>query len=296
MKRRQFLKTASGAVALAMSPWLGKSVFAEGEKSFKGNEIVELGQTGIRVSRLAQGTGTGGSRRSSRFTRMGKEAFDDLLQYSLKQGITFIDMADSYGTHTFVKESIKQVSREKLALLSKIWAYKEPWNTPSGGAKKELDRFRSELRVDMIDVCLIHCMVSENWTTEFERVRDELSELKEKGIVRAVGVSCHYFGALEVAAEHPWVDVIMARINHKGGRRYFCDDSLENVTAVLKKARQNGKAIIGMKIFANGRLVQPNEKDESLSYVFKNDLVDAVSIGMCSKEEIDDTMMRMAKI
>ena len=60
-------------------------------------------------------------------------------------------------------------------------------------------------------------MQNVQWPTEFERIRDELSQLKDKGVIRATGVSCHDLGALKVAAEHPWVDVIFARINHKGG-------------------------------------------------------------------------------
>ena len=52
----------------------------------------------------------------------------------------------------------------------------------------------------------------------FERIRDELSELKQKGAVRAVGVSCHDHEALKVAAAHPWVDVVLARRQHAGWR------------------------------------------------------------------------------
>ena len=48
-----------------------------------------------------------------------------------------------------------------------------------------------------------------NWHLRPERVRDDLSELKQKRVVRAVGVSCHDFGALKTAATHPWVDVIL---------------------------------------------------------------------------------------
>ncbi len=60
---------------------------------------------------------------------------------------------------------------------------------------QEIDRFRQELAVERIDVCLIHCMLNDQWPTEYERIRDELSEMKGKGAVRAVGVSCHDFGA-----------------------------------------------------------------------------------------------------
>ena len=147
----------------------------------------------------------------------------------------------------------------------------------------------------MLDVCLIHCMTNDKWPAEYERIRDELSELKQKKIIRAAGVSCHDFGALKVAAEHPWVDVIFARINHMGGKPYSMDGTAEEVAAVLKTARKNGKAVVGMKIFGAGKLVKPDEKDASLKFVFQNGLVDAITVGTLKPEEVDDTLDRMEK-
>ena len=119
--------------------------------SLKGTDIVPLGKTGIKVTRLAQGTGYNGFNHSSAQTRQGKEAFDRLLKHSLDQGIRFLDMADLYGSHPLVKDVIKNLPRDKYVLLTKIWPRKEDWVTPSGGAKEELDRFRKELQVDQIE-------------------------------------------------------------------------------------------------------------------------------------------------
>ena len=87
----------------------------------------------------------------------------------------FLDAADLYGTHPFIRQAVKGVPRDRYTLLTKIWPYKEDWVTPSGGAKQEVDRFRRELGSEMLDVCLIHCMQNERWPEEFARVRDELS-------------------------------------------------------------------------------------------------------------------------
>ena len=293
--RRQFLKTTlSSAGLLLTAPTLLPG--AEAEKAVstaKATDIITLGRTGIKASRLAQGTGYNGYNRSSEHTRMGKPAFDALLRHSLDQGICFLDMADLYGSHPFVKDVIKDLPRERFALLSKIWPTKESWVTPSGGAVEEVDRFRKELGVDMIDIFLIHCMQNAKWTTTYAHICDDLSKLKEKGAVRAVGVSCHDLGALKTAAASPWVDVILARINYKCGAEYATDGTVEEVSAVLKQARTNGKAIVGMKIFGAGKLVQPEEKDASLKYVWSNKLVDAVTIGMLKPEQVDDTITRV---
>jgi len=296
VSRRHFLKTSLAAGLLGLSPSLLAATEAETTVRFRGSDLVPLGRTGIKVSRLAQGTGYDGYNQSSAHTRQGKEAFDRLLRHSLDQGVNFLDMADLYGSHPFVKEVIRGLSREKFVLLSKLWPRKEKWVTPSGGARKEIDRFRQELGVERLDICLIHCMLNDKWPTEYERIRDELSDLKQKGVIRAVGVSCHDLGALKVAAEHPWVDVIFARINHKGGKDYFCDGSVEEVSTVLKTARKKGKAVVGMKIFGAGKLIKPQEKDTSLKYVFSNDLVDAITVGMLKPEEVTDTLKRMSQV
>jgi 1-deoxyxylulose-5-phosphate synthase len=297
LTRRDFLWTsAAGAGALVASR--GGLCAAETEKPgpFCGSALVPLGKTGIQASRLAHGTGYNGYTHSSALTRAGKATFDRVLRHSLDQGVNFIDMADLYGSHSFVKDVIKDMPRDKLVLLSKIAARKESWVTPSGGAKQEVDRFRKELGVDRLDICLIHCMTDDKWAVEFEHIRDELSELKQKGIIRAAGVSCHNLGALRVAATHPWVDVIFARVNNKCGPEYFCDGSVEQISEVLKTARSNGKAVVGMKIFGAGKLVKPEQKDASLQHVFANGLVDAITVGMLKPEEVDDTLKRMNQV
>ena len=297
LTRRDFLRTSAGSAgAMAAVPGLLAAREASAARGFAGNDVVTLGQTGIRVSRLAQGTGMNGSARSSDHTRMGKPAFERLLHHSLDEGVNFLDMADLYGTHPYVKDALKGMNQNSFVYLSKIWPRQDYWVSPSGGAVQEVDRFRKELNIDRLDICLIHCMLNDQWPTTYERIRDELSSLKDKGVVRAVGVSCHDFGALEVAAKHPWVDVIFARINHKGGREYYCDGTPEEVGAVLKTARRNGKAVVGMKIFGAGKLVKPEEKDASLQYVSKNGLVDAITVGMTSPEQVDDTLKRMSRV
>lgn len=294
--RRQIITGAlAGAGILAARPeWLkaGESKNKSGKS--RATEIVTLGQTGIKVSRLAQGTGWNGGARSSAHTRLGEKEFTKLIRHSLDSGITLMDTADLYGAHPYVRTALNGVPRDKYRILSKIWPRKEFWNSPSGGAEEEVNRFRKELNTDVIDICLIHCMTNTEWPKTFERIRDELSEMKQNGAVRAVGVSCHDFGALKVAATHPWVDVILARINNVG-KEAEMDGATEEVAAVLKQARKNDKVVIGMKIFGAGKLVKPDQKDASLKYVFDNKLVDTITIGMMKPAEVDDTIKRMNK-
>jgi len=177
--RREFLRNvALGAGTLAVTTTVVRSSAASA--SYSGSDIVPLGKTGIKVSRLAQGTGFNGGGRASDHTRLGQKNLETLLRHAMDKGVRFLDMADLYGTHPYVKEVVKGFNRDKYVLLSKIWPRKESWCNPSGGAVEEIDRFRKELGVDMIDICLIHCMTDSKWPETYERVRDELSSLKQK--------------------------------------------------------------------------------------------------------------------
>ncbi len=293
--RRQFIAALAGAGVLATG---GQSLLgAQAGKpasSSPATEIVTLGRTGIRTTRLAQGTGWNGGGRSSAHTRLGEKAFNELIRHSVERGIAFFDGADLYGSHPYLRTALDGVPREKYILLSKIWPRTEYWNSASGGAKAEVDRFRKELRSEVIDICLIHCMMNDKWPEEYKRVRDELSELKDKGAVRAVGVSCHDLGALKVACTHPWTDVVLARINNTG-KEAAMDAPVEEVAPVLKQARAAGKVVLGMKVFGAGALTKPEQKDASLKFVWGNGLVDAVTIGMLSPGQVDDTIERMNK-
>jgi 1-deoxyxylulose-5-phosphate synthase len=79
----------------------------QGEKKKYANDVIELGNTGIKVSRLAMGTGTHGVNRSSNQTRkLGVEGLGQLLHNAYDEGIFFWDSADQYGTHPHLKEAL----------------------------------------------------------------------------------------------------------------------------------------------------------------------------------------------
>lgn len=295
LTRREFLGASllgAGAVASGVLPSPAAAAEVKRTAAKSAVDRVMLGKTGVKASFLAQGTGMHGGGRASDHTRMGQKKFTELVMRGFDQGMNFMDMADLYGTHPYTKNALKDVPRDKYTVLTKIWPRSASWNEASGGAKAEVERFCKELGTDHLDICLIHCMTSEKWPDEFKRVRDELNELKEKKTVRAVGVSCHNFEAMKVASELPWTDVLLARINYKGVKM---DGPPEDVAKVLLTARGNGKAVIGMKVFGEGSLIEPEQMDASLQYVINNKLVDAMTIGMLKPEEVDENIKRITK-
>jgi aryl-alcohol dehydrogenase-like predicted oxidoreductase len=282
--RRLFLEKAiAGASVLASQP-----LWAETRRILTATDRVRLGQTGIEVSKIAMGTGFKGWERASNQTRLGHEGFTRLMLHGFENGLNFFDMADLYGSHPFMKPVLKETSRDKVVLLSKVWFAEAPGLEATDRAIPSFDRFRRELGTEMIDIVLIHCVSDSRWPSQLARMRDELDLLKQKGDIRATGCSCHDLGALQVAARDPWVDVIFARINNTGARMDHKDPNA--VAAVLREARSNGKAVVGMKIYGAGDLTEKEQRDQSLRYVWGNGLVDAMTIGFENKAQVGDTI------
>jgi predicted aldo/keto reductase-like oxidoreductase len=286
LDRRQFLgqsAVAVGAVAglAALSPTPSRGA---GRSATGPGDLVTLGRSGVKTSLLGIGTGSHGVQRSSNQVKLGQEKFNRLLAHAFDRGIRYIDTADQYGSHIFCREAIKaaKVPREKLFIQTKTRALN------AEVAKADLERFREELGTDYIDSLLMHCMTKQSWPNDMRPVMDVLDNAKAKGLVKAVGVSCHGLPPLEVAAATDWIDIDLARINPLGGNKGRMDSTPGVVAGLLKKMHDNGKGILGMKILAEGDLKSKEQKVASLKFVMGLGCVDAFVIGFEKPEQIDE--------
>jgi 1-deoxyxylulose-5-phosphate synthase len=285
--RRKFIQQtgyAAGAALFGHAAMARRiAALAPLAQKYSAADSVTLGKTGIVTSRLAMGTGTVGSGHHSHQTALGVDGLSRLLLNGYDNGLRFFDAADSYGSHPHVAEALKHVDRTKITLLTKSWA------RDAAGMKADLDRFRTELGTDHIDIVLMHCVTEADWTTRYRGAMDVLSEAKQKGVIRAHGCSCHSIEALRAAAKSPWVDVDLARMNPIGA---VMDADPETVGSVLREMRASGKGVIGMKILGQGAL--RDKQDEALRYALSMGLLDAFTIGAESIAEQNDLMRRIS--
>jgi aryl-alcohol dehydrogenase-like predicted oxidoreductase len=299
MKRREFLKnSAFGVSGLLLGSKSASGAVPDtvpGAGNFDPFELVSLGKTPLKVSRMALGTGMRGSMRQSNHTRMGKEKLEALLRGAYERGIRMFDLADLYGTHPFLIPALQGIPRDRYQIVSKIWfrdgAIPEK-ERPD--ADLVVERFLKELQTDHIDLVLLHCVTSAKWPEELRKQMDIMARLKEKGLIRAHGVSCHSTAALEAAASEPWVDSVHTRINPFG---MSMDGPVESVTPLLQKLHAAGKGVVGMKIVGEGRLRdQPEKRDESVRFALGLGCVDVLNVGCESTAEIDDLAERIKKV
>ena len=281
MKRRDFIKNTAKTAGLISFARFPQNVFGSEQKKY-ANDVVTLGNTGIKISRLAIGTGSNGWDGSSNQTRkLGIKGLSDLLNHAYDRGVYFWDSADQYGSHAHLKEALKTIPREKVVILTKTRA------TTEDEIKSDLDRFRNELGTDYLDIVLLHAITDPEWPVNKEPVMNILSKAREDSIIRAHGISCHSIEALNAAANSDWVQVDLVRYNPAGSHM---DDEPKIVADVIKKMKKSGKGIVGMKVFGMGKLA--DRLDECLNYHLTAAFIDATTIGIESINQFDDLIKR----
>lgn len=285
--RREFIKTTT---AIAGTTFIAITDSLPAQQKKTATDLVPLGKTGLKISRL--GFGTGSDSGNVQY-RLGKEKFIDLIHYAYDKGVRYLDCAQAYRTFEWIGDAIKGLPRENLFILSKVPGRPE-------NVLEVIDKHRKTFNTDYIDALLIHCMVRENWTEEYKRIMDAFDEAKERKWIRSKGVSCHSLPALHVATVSPWTEVHLVRINPQGkhidGPEQTWNkpgDKIEPVLEEIKQMKTKGRGILGMKIIGNGDFTNPEDREKSIRFAMACKEVDAITIGFKSRAEIDEAIERM---
>jgi len=301
MKRRDFLKTGAtvGAGTLVVTSSLqtrAGQTPAELKKQRKPKKpfstdpcaIVPLTDK-VSCTRLGFGTGMRGYNRTSDITRMDETKAIGLLKYAYDKGLRLFDLADLYGSHPIVAKALDGKPRDSYTLISKLWYH-------DGGLPEAerpdpdvvIKRILKECKTDYIDVLQIHCMMDGNWAGKFEKQMEIMERLKEEGLIRAHGVSCHANTALEVASKTLWTDTVHVRINHDGARM---DGSVDDVVKVTRACHESGVGVVGMKVLGEGTFANdPDKRKKSVDFVLNLNCVDVFVAAFDEKEHIDELL------
>jgi aryl-alcohol dehydrogenase-like predicted oxidoreductase len=280
--RRDFLKTGLAAGAFAVA---GSLPLRAGARS--ATDWVTLGKSGVRVTRLAFGTGSF----SGQVQRdLGQEQFTRLVRYAYDQGIRFFETAETYGEmHKMLGVALKGIPRDNYRLMSKV-------TTREGGNPQEkIDELRKLANTEYFDVMLLHWQHSATWPTDSSRWQDGILEAESKKAVVSHGASVHGLPALRQVPGNQWLDIAMIRMNHKGTRMDAEDyktEGLGNVSEVVthvKQVRKEGMGVISMKLVGEGTFNR-EDRQRAMKFAFENAGVDCVTVGYKSTAEIDEAI------
>lgn len=243
-------------------------------------ERVKLGRTGLTVSTLCFGTGyMGGS----------VVAGARLLTRAYDLGVTFWDTSDDYGTHPHVARALREVGRDRVVVATKTYA------STALGARRSLTKALRELRVETVDIFLLHAVNSPSELEAKLPALETLSRAKAAGLVCAVGVSSHSREVLMRLLALSEVDVALAVVNETGA--WMKDASPAEMTRAIRRLYRSGRGVYGMKALGSGQVTGQVAVASALRYAFCYPYVHAICIGMTSQAELetDVTIWRRAK-
>src|SRR5438874_2968923 len=201
--RRSFLKTGFAAGMLA---GMGRLPLRAARGT--ATDWVTLGKSGVKVTRLAFGTGTFSGRTQR---DLGQDQFTKLVRYAYDRGIRFFETAESYGDmHRMLGVALKGIPRDSYRLMSKM-------TTREGvNPQEKIDELRKLANTEYFDVMLLHWQHTATWPTDTRRWQDGILESESKKVVVSHGASVHGLPALRQVPGNKWLDVAMIRMNHKG--------------------------------------------------------------------------------
>ncbi|MGV8917864.1 MAG: aldo/keto reductase [Pseudomonas sp.] len=186
-------------------------------------DYVNLGSTGLKVSRLCLGCMTyGAADKGNHPWTMAEEPSRALIRQALDAGINFLDTANSYSagsSEEFVGRAIKDFTRrDEIVLATKVYF---PWGDKpnTGGLSRKaifqaIDDSLRRLGTDYVDLYQIHRW---DYSTPIEETLEALHDIVKAGKVRYIGASSMYAWqfakALYTADLHGWTRFVTMQ-NH----------------------------------------------------------------------------------
>lgn len=235
-------------------------------------EYRPLGKTGLQVSRLCFGTLTLGPLQANLPLEQGAM----LLQEAYCRGINFWDTAELYDNYHYLRLALGKIN-DVPVIVTKTYAFDR------SQARASLEKARRELDLDVIPIFMLHEQESPLTLMGHREALDFFLECREKGLIKAVGISTHTLAAVNAAAEVEGIDVIHTIVNFKG--LGIKDGALEEMLAALRRAHARGIGIYAMKVLGGGHLIPEAEK--AIRFALDLEILDSMAIGISSLAELE---------
>lgn len=231
-----------------------------------------LGGTGIKVSRVCFGSLSISPLQS----RMTQKQAVDILSCAFEYGVNFIDTAEIYENYDILSEFLDVCHPTDVVIATKCYAYTAEM------AEKSLMKALKELKRDYIDIFMLHEQESIYTLRGHADAIEYFAKAKEKGYIRAFGISTHTVDAVNSASLMNEIEVIHPIIN-MGGIGILGGDRDDMLNAI-KRAGQFGKGIYAMKALGGGHLI--GQARPAIDFVNSIEEVASIAIGMQSEDEV----------
>ncbi|MEA1973956.1 MAG: aldo/keto reductase [Bacillota bacterium] len=230
-----------------------------------------LGDTGIKVSKMAFGTLTVSPLQKNMKPSESLEVFME----AFNRGVNFFDTAEGYDNYDHLRNFLKHVDREKIVISTKTYAYSREQ------AKASLAKALNEMNTTYVDIFMLHEQLNENTIKGHYDAIEYFLEMKEKGIIKAIGISTHFIEGVKAFDKFDALDVIHPIVNKNG--LGICDGNINEMVDALRNLKKS-KGIFGMKALGGGNLL--NNINECFDFVLNLDFLDSIAVGMQNVNEV----------
>jgi aryl-alcohol dehydrogenase-like predicted oxidoreductase len=281
--RREFIKTSLAAGTVASVGTLSLQATEQA-----ATQVVTLGKSEIKVTRLAFGTGSNNGYVQA---SLGQKQFTELVHYAYDRGIRFFETSESYMTPAMLGEALKGLPRDSYRLMSKVTT------DPGADPAQRFDEMRRVSQTEYFDIMLLHWQHTADWVSQTARWQEGILEAQQKKTILARGASVHGLPALRQMPGNPWLQIAMIRMNHNGTRMdgpSSADNnnpaSVPEVVQHVKQVKADGMGVISMKLIGNGTFTRHEDRQAAMRFAFQQAGVDCVTVGFKSKTEIDEAI------
>ncbi len=224
-------------------------------------EYTQLGNSGIRVSRLCLGCMSFGDPASNMHAwTLDPDRSAEIIGHALDLGINFFDTANTYSAGTseeYLGRAIRNsVARDKVVLASKV--YFNEGHLSKEAIAREIDGTLRRLGTDYLDLYIIHRFDA---TTPIGETMEALDRLVKAGKVRALGASAMYgyqFYNMQLCARDNGFTPFVSMQNHYNP--LYREDERE----LIPICRQMHVALTPYSPLAAGRCARPDWSADTL--------------------------------
>src|SRR3990172_3156066 len=224
----------------------------------KAMQYVNLGRTGLKVSRLCLGTMTYGDPAWQSWV-LPEDAGRTFIKRALEHGINFFDTADMYSrgaSEQVLGRALRDfAARDAVVVATKAYFPMSDDVNDRGLSRKHLmsaiDRSLGRLNMDYVDLYQIHRWDDE---TPIEETLEALHDIVRAGKARYIGASSmaawQFAKALHVADKHGWTRFVSMQPHYNLVYR-------EEEREMLPLCREEGIGVIPWSPLARGILTRP---------------------------------------
>ncbi len=243
-----------------------------------GLPTVLFGRTGVRIPRVSIGLG-------SRFCSVSDEDKSlEILSYALDNGIYYWDTAFSYQDNSNNVVSEERIGKILRHRRDEVFLSTKTNNRDPDEAMRQVETSLTRLQTDHLDNLMIHSVSS---VEDVERITkkggvlDLLYRLKEQGVTRFIGFSCHDNAeAMKMLIERGDFDTVLFAMNQWG------DHSQNRQELALPVAVEKGLGIILMKVVRPRDSVAGVKVPELIRFGLSLDGPSAIVVGMDSVQVV----------